>query len=122
LFEKATVIYIEKDLERCIQSTLDIFPEDSFVHTKYNYEGLYESYSGLRDFYRNHVNLVIDYYDLDNNIEYLHSFLEVEYDPDIHKKMKEMVLNTSTAYFSKRTVSVWDPELKFFQGDSYIND
>lgn len=104
--EKANLVFIKKDISRCVESTLEIFSEDHWVHRK-GVDYLHTWYEDMYEQYMDNADTVIDYDHLDDNIEFLHEFTVELYNKDIHKIMREKVLNADWQYISFKQNLIW---------------
>jgi len=106
VISKANVVFIEKDISRCVKSTLEIFPKDHWVHQK-GFKYLYTWYEDMQEVYKEQVEYVIQYEELDEKLPILHELIDQEYNSNHHKTMLEKKLNTSIQYISFQKYNMW---------------
>lgn len=104
--EKANLVFIKKDISRCVESTLEVFEKPTWVHQK-GFDYLYTWYEDMYEQYMDNADVVIEYKDLDHNLELLHEFTVEKYNKEIHKTMIDKVLNVEKQYISFEKFFIW---------------
>ena len=101
----APVVYVERELEESLNSTIDHL----INHGKpYNKEALRHTLHPMRDYYAENADLTIPFPELDDRLPEIHELLGIPYSKDTHQVWMGRKLSTPEIIVKRHTIKMWD--------------